>query len=167
MALAGQIIKYIIDKQSDDFFTKKIAEFKGTCFASNSDHEIYGELGIVNDFKYLTFTIMGPLKVHVYQGCKLFFETGNQPVEIESDSLEIQTDYSKKLQLGMTAFDIDLTEELENTLRNDNISSIKIVINKTALLFECDKANMIEILNSVIEHDETEMGNENMDPFGL
>lgn len=165
MALIGKIVNTLMESEADALLTKKVQSFKGKLFATGDDGDLFGELSDINGFKFLNFKILGPLNVHIYNGCKIIFESASKKHEIESDSLEIYTDYSKKLNLGITEFDIDLVEELENILRNETITSIQISINKKILSFTPDMVILKEILDNAVEPGESEMGNESMDPF--
>jgi hypothetical protein len=163
--MIGRILNYILEKDVDALFTKKINAFTGKCFAQNEDSEIYGELSEINGFKFLNFKILGPFYTHVYNGCKVIFENANETVEVESDTLEIHTDYSKQLKMGITSFDIDLESSLEEQMRNKSIVKFDIIIDKKTLSFVLDATALVEILNIVAEPEDTNMGNENMDPF--
>lgn len=165
--MIGRIVNFILEKEVDAIFTKKVNAFTGKCFAQNEDSEIYGELSEINGFKFLNFKILGPLNIHVYNGCKVMFESGSETVEIESDTLEIQTEYSKQLKIGITSFDIDLESSLEEQLRNKSIVKFDIIIDKKTLSFALNTAALIEILDIVAEPEDTKMGNENLDPFML
>lgn len=164
MPILGRIINELIERDADKYFTKKVREFKGKIVGTNENSELYGELHDVNGFRFLNFKILGPLNVHVYRGCKLYFEGGSQTLEIESDSQEIFSDRSKTLGIGFTSIDIDL-EGVEEKLRAGNFNHLKFQLEKTVIVFNIDTPAFIDALDTPVDPDDTEMGNENMDPF--
>jgi hypothetical protein len=162
--MIGRLFNEILERDADAYFTKKVREFKGKIIGANENSELFGELNDVNGFKFLNLKILSPLNVHVYKGCKLFFAFESEILEVESDSLEIYTDYSKKLKMGITSIDVDL-ENIEETLRSRNLKSIRFEIEKNIISFEIHHPNFIEVLDTPVEPDDTQMGNESMDPF--
>jgi len=65
----------------------------------------------------------------------LIFSGENSSFEIESDTMEISTDFSNKLRIGITEFEVDLETELIEMILNESIKSITLTFQKTSTTF--------------------------------
>ena len=143
--------------------TEKIARFQGKSFAGNENSEVFGELLDVNGFKFLNIKLVGPFKTHVYKGCKVVFQAEGKNFEVDSDSLEINTDYSRKLSIGITTFDIDLDGELEAAIRQNSVKAMEVIIDRSRLFYHItDAGALVSILENPVS-DNAEIDESNVE----
>ena len=142
------ILQYVIGRDVDQAMTEKIRRYTETTFAASETTEVFASMQDVNGFKFLTITLAGPASVRTFKGCKVLFSGPAKQKELESDTVEIETDYSKKLSMGLTSFDIDLDGDLEQEIRNRAFEKLEVHIEKQVFSFTItDPARFIEILD--------------------
>ena len=145
------LLEIFAESDLDKRMSEKITQFEGQIIGENEEFLLYAELLVLDEFKFLKFRILGPLSVEVFDGCKLFFRSDMGNLEIESDTLEIATDYSRKLKIGVTEFDIDLDVELINMVDNQNLVSLQIAIKKSILQFKITDQKLLQTIINVEE----------------
>jgi hypothetical protein len=145
------LLEIFAESDLDKRMSEKITQFEGQIIGENEEFLLYAELLVLDEFKFLKFRILGPLSVEVFDGCKLFFRSDMGNLEIESDTLEIATDYSRKLKIGVTEFDIDLDVELINMVDNQNLVSLQIAIKKSNLQFKITDQKLLQTIINVEE----------------
>ena len=145
------LLKIIAESDLDKRMSEKISQFEDQIIGENEDFLLCAELLVLDEFKFLKFRILGPLKVDVFEGCKLLFKSEMGNLEIESDTLEIATDYSRKIKIGITEFDIDLDAELINMVDHQNLESLQIVIKKSNLEFKFTDQKLLQAIINIEE----------------
>lgn len=145
------LLEIIANRDLDKLMTEKIDQFEGQVIAENEDFLLYAELLMLDEFKFLKFSVLGPLKTEVFEGCQLMFESEAGKFEVESDTMEISTDYSRKLKVGITEFDIDLDDELIDMIENQNMKSLQIVIKKSNLDFRITNQKLLQTFINIEE----------------
>ena len=145
------LLEIFAESDLDKRMSEKITQFEGQIIGENEEFLLYAELLVLDEFKFLKFRILGPLSVEVFDGCKLFFRSDMGNLEIESDTLEIATDYSRKLKIGVTEFDIDLDVELINMVDNQNLVSLQIAIKKSNLQFKITDQKLLQTIINIEE----------------
>jgi len=73
----------------------------------------------------LNCNIVGPFQVRSSRGCFAYISNGSEELEIESETVEINSDYSDTLSVGVTAFVIELENKLESWINDGLVQSIK------------------------------------------
>jgi hypothetical protein len=116
----------IMNAQVDKMMTEKIQNFEGEPVATSDTSGLYAALIDLNGFQFLNIKLVAPLNINTYNGCNVKFTSKSTDLEIESDTTEISTDFSSKLGIGITEFDLDLEEELISMIENDTITSISV-----------------------------------------
>ena len=145
------LLKIIAESDLDKRMSEKISQFKDQVIGENEDFLLCAELLVLDEFKFLKFRILGPLKVDVFEGCRLLFRSEMGDLEIESDTLEIATDYSRKIKIGITEFDIDLDAELINMVDYQNLECLQIAIKKSNLEFKITDQKLLQTIINVEE----------------
>lgn len=130
-----ELEKIISNRFIDVKMTEKIDQLDGGLLALGENCQLFAEIFVMDEFKFLRFKIVGPRKIESLEGCKLVFVCNEFELEMESDSIEIKTDYSRKMKIGITELDVDLDEELIEMIENREISSVQIVLKKANLFF--------------------------------
>ena len=143
------LLKIIAESDLDKGMSEKISHFEDQIIGENEGFLLSAELLVLDEFKFMKFSILGPLKVDVFEGCKLLFKSEMGNLEIDSDTLEIVTDYSRKLKVGITEFDIDLDAQLINMIDNQNLVCLQIAIKRTKLEFKITDKKLLQTIINV------------------
>ena len=146
-----ELEKIINNRDLDITMSEKIDQLDGDPFALSDDAQLFAEIFVMDEFKFLRFKILGPLKIESLEGCQLLFVGDETALEMESDSIEIKTDYSRKMKIGITELDVDLDEELVDVIENKNISSVQIVIKKSNLNFRITNQKLLQTIINIEE----------------
>lgn len=93
---------------------------------ANEKSEIYCQSVVLNGYRSLSLVITGCLNINTIEGCKLVFQADNGTYECPSDGDIVKGDYSERLQIGVTNFDIDLEDDFIDFVANQNIVSAQI-----------------------------------------
>lgn len=140
------LLNIIASKDLENIMTEKINTFKGNPVATNEDFEVYFDVLFLDEFKFLNIKVLGPLNIETLDGCMLNFISDNNNLQIESDSMEIISDFSRKLNIGITEFDIDLDEDLITLIENDSINTILLTIKKNTFTFSVKDQKQLNTL---------------------
>ena len=146
-----ELEKIINNRDLDITMSEKIDQLDGDPFALSDDSQLFAEIFVMDEFKFLRFKMLGPLKIESLEGCQLIFVGDKAELEMESDSIEIKTDYSRKMKIGITELDVDLDEELVDVIENKNISSVQIVIKKSNLNFRITNQKLLQTIINIEE----------------
>lgn len=93
---------------------------------SNDDSQIYCQSILLNGYRSLSLVITGCLNINTIVGCTLVLQSDNGTHECKSDGEIVKGDYSERLQIGVTNFDIDLDEGLVEFVATQQIISAQI-----------------------------------------
>jgi len=143
------LLGIIADRDLDKIMTEKIDQFQGQIIGENEGFLLFAEIYAFNEFEYLKLRLLGPLKVQTFDGCQITFFSDQGELGMESDTMEIDTDYSKKLKVGITEFDFDLEDELIDVIENQKISSVQISIRKSKLDIPITNQNLLKSLMKI------------------
>ena len=127
---------------------------------SNNDSHIYCQSIRLNGYRSLALVITGCLNINTIEGCTLILQSDNGAHECKSDGEMVKGDYSERLQIGVTNFDIDLDEELIAFVANQKITSAQIKtrngqIRKQNIEFNYPTVNQ-ELLDKILNMEEEE-----------
>jgi len=145
------LLTILANRDLDKIMTEKVDAFDGYLIGSNEEFNLYAEIFVINEFKFLKLSVVGPLKVESFDGCKLTFVAEKGELKMESDNMEIDTDYSKKLKIGITEFEVDLEDELFDMIENQNMKSAQVSIKKSNLEFQITNQNLLQTIIKVEE----------------
>lgn len=123
-------LTHLANLDLDKMMKAKIESFQDKSIAANDRFELFCETREINGFHFLNIKLLGPFDIHTYDGCNLTFVSNMGSYELESDTMEIDTDFSASLNIGITEFDIDLEDELLKLIRNEVLESIRIQFKK-------------------------------------
>jgi hypothetical protein len=93
---------------------------------SNPDSEIYCQSVLLNGYRSLSLVITGCINLNTIEGCTLVLKGENETYECKSDGDIVKGDYSERLQIGVTNFDIDLDDDLVAFVAKEKIISAQI-----------------------------------------
>lgn len=145
------LLSIIADRDLDKIMTEKIDQFQGQIVGENEDFLLYAEILAINEFEFLKLRILGPLKIETFDGSQVTFTSEEGELAIESDTMEIGTDFSKTLKVGITEFDVDLEDELIDMIQNQNMMSVQISIKKANLGFQITNQKLLQAIINIEE----------------
>lgn len=134
-----KIFHILAERDYEKIVGEKLSDFKGVSVANNTVSELFANVFDLGEFKFLNFQLFSQVQVDTLKGAVVSFYGDELLKSIESDTQEIHTSFSRKLNIGLTEFDLDLDDELRNLINDQTIKRIEIT-------FEDDrKVNLIEI----------------------
>ncbi|NOQ72482.1 MAG: hypothetical protein GQ574_10800 [Crocinitomix sp.] len=127
---------------------------------SSPDSEIYCQSVLLNGYRSLSLVITGCINLNTIEGCKLVLQAENGTHECPSDGDIVKGDYSERLQIGVTNFDIDLDEELVEFVATQKITSAQIQtrngqLRKTKVTIDYPTVNQ-ELFDKILNMEEEE-----------
>lgn len=127
------IFSLLMEEEAESVSTNKIKNFKGVPVAEGKRARLFIEYLELAGFKFLKFQLFSPLEINTYKGCKVMFKSSKGEVLLDTDTMEIVTFYSNKLNIGFVEFDVDLPENLEDIIRNHELTGISVIHKKNAV----------------------------------
>ncbi len=147
----------------DLLVTERIKASQDNLVGENENYKLYIDYVSLNGFEFLQFNVMSQLKVKTLKGCKVSFISRNQTILLESDSLEIESEYSNALQLSIFTFDIDLEEELITFINEETIDSVEVQLENINFNIPLSHFENLRQVIVIQEIDETEDDLDNVD----
>lgn len=114
----------------NDLEASRVPQIKAYNVPSFGEGEVgtlHGGRSDSNGYKFLTIHLFGSPKVKVVKGCTVTFNGPDGSFTIKSDTKDIESYYSSKLQKGVTEFEIFLDK--------DNLTQLKKPIDEMTLDF--------------------------------
>lgn len=139
----------------DLLVTERINASQDNLVGENENYQLYIDYVSLNGFEFLQFNVISQLKVKTLKGCKVSFISSNQTITLESDSLEIESENSKTLQLSIFTFDIDLEEDLITFINEETIDSIEVQLENINFDVPLNHFQNLRKVISIQEIDET------------
>lgn len=100
------------------------SKLKPVCWNENS--KIYCQANELNGFHLVTVLVTGNLKINTADGVWLTLMSEKDAFELRSDSEIVKGDYSDAANVGVTSFDVDLTDELIQFVATNELTGVKI-----------------------------------------
>ena len=113
------------NKEYDKVVTDAINGIDFPPIAIEGEFKLFCGTNEIGGYNFLNCNIVGPFQVRSSKGCYALINNGNEELEIESETVEINSDYSDTLSLGVTAFVIELESKLENWINEGLVKSIR------------------------------------------
>lgn len=95
----------------NEIITEKLKDYKTPAFAEGPSGTLHGGVYSVDGFRFFHVQLLGNVQVKTGKGCTLHFSGKKGDSTRKSESRDIETQYSKTLQKGMTEFDFTLDKE--------------------------------------------------------
>ncbi len=135
------------NKDYDRLVTERINQYNGHIIAKNGQDKLGVDYIDLNGFAFLQFTIFTATTVKTLKGCNVKLICASSQHEIQSDTDEIESDFSHELNTGILDFDIDLEDEFEGFLFENEVTQIQFNFEKT--IFEFNEINL-DLLSKVV-----------------
>ncbi len=155
----------MINHDYDSLVTERIKNSQNNLVGENNDYKLYIDFTSLNGFEFLQIHVLSQLKVKTLNGCEISFLNTNKTITLNSDTIEIESEYSNELQNSIFTFDIDLEEELINFINEEIIETIEIRLeNKTINIPLTHFENLKKVITiQEIDEDKDEDDLENVD----
>lgn len=148
------LLTALMERDVDALMTEKIKKFSGCPFAGNDKTLVFGEATELNGFRFLGIQLVGYPRERTYKGCTLIFAGDDVEMKLDSDTQEIDTDYSDRLRMGITTFEIDLDEELQNAAEAKHITQMQVVFGKMVYVFQVDPEKFYRIVKGQVREED-------------
>ncbi|WNJ19728.1 hypothetical protein [Pontibacter sp. G13] len=120
----------------DSAIDKMLKSYRGIEIGRSEDGVLCASSTEVNGFKFLRLELVGPWNIRTQLGAEVIWRTEDSSLEMESDSTEIKSLFSKKLKQGLTHFDVDLDESLMALIQAGSLKSVKLTFKKEEIAFQ-------------------------------
>jgi hypothetical protein len=138
----------------DLLVTERINASQDNLVGENENYKLFIDYVSINGFEFLQFNVISQLKVKTLKGCKVSFINTNKTISIDSDSEEIESEYSNTLQQSIFTFDVDLEEELVDFINDETIDSIEIQLEQINFEVPLTKFENLRQVIAIQEFDE-------------
>ncbi len=129
------LINWGMEKQVDALMTKKISAYKELPFAQAGQCALFREDYELAGYEFVTFTVIANFAQKTYDGCRMIVSTQAGESVFESDTKEIDTDYSDSLHLGLTEFEFENPPELKSLLDSPDVRKLTFLFKKGEITF--------------------------------
>ncbi|MEM7160881.1 MAG: hypothetical protein AAF487_00440 [Bacteroidota bacterium] len=123
------------NRDYDKIVTEAIQKIDFDPIAEEGEFKFYCGSDITGGYRFLNCNIVGPFQVRTKNSCKVCFSDGHEEIEIDSETVEINTDYSDTLGIGVTAFVVEIESKLLAWIENSMVKEIRITFKKESLSF--------------------------------
>lgn len=131
----------------DKLVTTRINNYHGQIIANNGDNQLGVAYLDLNGFAFLQFTILSCTSVKTMKGCIVKLAARSNKKEIESDTEEIESDFSHELNIGICDFDIDLDDEVQGFIIDNELDTIQVSFDKNTFEFkDIDHSLLLKVI---------------------
>lgn len=147
----------LINRQHDQIMTKEIQNMSGKIAARSDLSELRIAKNELNEFRFLEFKVLSKLNIKTYDGGVAVFKSDKRELSLESDTMEITTEFSRSLNLGITTFEVDLEDGLQSMIETETLQSIEFRFGKKRVGFDkIDQEHFLEVLLKEEDLEESE-----------
>ena len=150
----------LIKRDTEKYIEDKINKSEGTLVAETEKTRLLVDKLEVGEYMFLSFVIIADLEVSTYDGCRANFVFNNNSVQLESDTMEIKSDYSNAYKLGRTQIDFDLTSDFLTQLLEFELTEITFEFSRRQSISIpiTNLEQFKDILSNANEHESEEIG---------
>ena len=121
--------------KSSDTIEAIIRDVENRPFGVSENNVLFAGLNELGGYFFFQTVIVGQFNIKSKTGAKLFFSGENFELELESDSLEFESEGSDIKDRNVTKIDFQVEESDIKKLEHTKLSSIKIKCKKHEVLF--------------------------------
>ncbi|MEO5776092.1 MAG: hypothetical protein ABIQ27_04255 [Flavobacterium sp.] len=126
----------VSEKNHVDTFTEnKMIAARGTQIASSKSGGIWIEYQELAGFKFLNAIIIGQSNMKTMNGCELTFLGENMEIKLNSDTQEIESDFSNVSNRWLTSVTFDITTIETDFIENKTADTIQLSYKKSTEIF--------------------------------
>lgn len=134
-----------VSHEWEGLMKEKMESIEGYKIAKSPDgNELFLSFNQLDEFSYFEFTILGPFNIKTFKGGQITFISSNDhKITCDTDTQEIDTDYSTKMKIGITRIDVDITPELNDFILQNKIGEISLKVENTTVQFDAVEDDII------------------------
>lgn len=130
----------VSEKNHVDTFTEnKINAVKGEKIAASNNGGIWIEFQELASYTFMNITVVGNKKIKTLEGCQLNFILKNENFLLNSDTKEIESDFSNVSNRYMTAVSFDVTNLNIDFITNKEADFVDFIVKKEIEQFKIIK----------------------------
>ena len=142
----------------EKIYTERIEAFSMEQIGSGSNAELYAEAFELNEFKFLKLYVIWNMNLSTKEGCEVTFKGQGKTLEMDSDTEEIDTEFSATLRKGLAQFDLDLEDELVEMIESEAVESVTIKLKKSTVEIPVNRPDLLK--ESLVIKEEPEPDND-------
>ena len=119
----------------DDHTEAIIKDVENTPFGVSENNVLYAGLNELGGYFFFQTVVVGQFHIKTIKGAKLILKGEEIELQLDSDMLELESDYSNVSNRSITKIDFQIEEADIKTLQNSRITSIQLKAKKQDILF--------------------------------
>lgn len=123
----------------DTYIENLIENIEGRKIAESVDGQLWGDFQELAGFDFLEVVILSRVNIKTFKGGKLVFSGEKEGLILDSDSTEIESDYSNVSNRWMTKISFVVTKEEIKYIEQKEAFDVKFEYKKKAILFKIIK----------------------------
>jgi len=136
MGFGKWTFKKQVNKDWDKLVQQKIINFQGTFIKGNENSKLFIDVKELGGFNYIEVNIISPFNVKTLKGVTLTLNSGSDSETFESDSLEVETDFSHSTNMGISIVDFDIEDSFLEFLKTHETIDMKFSVGKESVDFK-------------------------------
>ncbi|MEP0266518.1 hypothetical protein [Dokdonia sp.] len=120
----------------DDFTENIITNIEGTKIAESKYGQVIAEVEELNGYTFLEVAILSHTNIKTMKGASLVFTTLNDSFTIQSDTQEIESDFSNVSNRYMTQISFNVTPEDIVRINEKDFEEVQLAYKKRAIPFK-------------------------------
>lgn len=123
----------------DTFTENLIVNIKGQKIAESVDGQFWADFQELAGFEFLEVTILSRVNIKTFKGGKLIFNDETATLTLDSDSTEIESDYSNVSNRWMTKVSFVVTKDDIKYIQQKKSTEVRFEYKKKSILFKTIK----------------------------
>lgn len=120
----------------DDFTENIITNVKGTKIAASQYGQVITEVEELNGYTFLEVTILSNTNIKTMRGAKLLLSGSNEPFTLQSDTQEIESDFSNVSNRYITKISFDISSKEISRIKKKDFEEVELTYKKKVLTFK-------------------------------
>lgn len=146
--------KKAVNHEWEGLMQEKLDAIDGDIIGNfNQEVDLYSSYIQLDEFKTLMFTLVGSFSCKTFKGAEIHLIGSNDQLVVQSDMQEIDTDYSKKTNVGITEFDMELDDDSIQFLTNNPLEKIEFIFENSGIAFSITEGQKLIDSLSLIDHE--------------
>ncbi|UTW65972.1 hypothetical protein KFE94_15135 [bacterium SCSIO 12643] len=130
------IFSRLLERDAENLSINKIKGFEREIIASKESSKLSIEYSELMGYHYLRFYLISPIDINTFKGCRIGFKNQEQEIIVDSDSSEIITFFSNKLNLGLSEFEVEIEDSICTMIKEKKIDQIVVFYKNDILELE-------------------------------
>lgn len=148
--------KSLEEPNNDDFTTAIINDVEGMPFALSDTNVMYAGMSELAGYHYFKTIIIGTFKIKTFKGAELIINGTDFKLQLNSDSLELQSESSTIPNRNITRIDFEIDHDDISKISKAAIESIEVMAKKNHLHFSIIEGDYDEELTDNLKSTEEE-----------